>query len=205
MNHVDLTKIRLHSGGHTSIESGACLMEAVAYFAHEPWSDHPKCVSPVLGAFGRSWNDALDDETRQRLVPYIPRFVGTNDGHDDERIWMLRDWLVRTAAPAYLRAAGLTAEADKLAALPPIARAARAAGAGATEAAWAAGAARAAWAAIYDSTYVIAYRQATKAKTPAQARKYADAALAPVVAEVQASAFELLDRLLDVGKTPVSA
>ena len=31
-----------------------CALEAVAYVAGEPWSDHPKCACPVLGAFMRS-------------------------------------------------------------------------------------------------------------------------------------------------------
>ena len=32
----------LKSGAHRSIEDGACLLEAVAWLAGEPWSDHPE-------------------------------------------------------------------------------------------------------------------------------------------------------------------
>ena len=28
----------------------ACVMEMAAYMANEPWSDHPKCASPIIGA-----------------------------------------------------------------------------------------------------------------------------------------------------------
>lgn len=59
---VDLDTIELKAGQHSSIDDGACLLEVVSYVAGEPWSDHPECVCPVLGAFGREWN--VDDEAR---------------------------------------------------------------------------------------------------------------------------------------------
>jgi hypothetical protein len=71
--------------------------------------------------FVRSWNDTLDDTTRQRLIPFIPRLVGTaNDGGDQTRVWMLVDWLARVYAPAFLRAAGLAGQAGRLEQAPPI-------------------------------------------------------------------------------------
>lgn len=44
---------------------GMCAMEAAAYLAGEPHSDHPKCVSPVIATFLRNWNDGLPDDQRQ--------------------------------------------------------------------------------------------------------------------------------------------
>ncbi|MDP9133595.1 MAG: hypothetical protein M3N56_02075 [Actinomycetota bacterium] len=61
-------------------------MEWVALIAGEAHSDHPRCASPVLGAFARAWNDALDDHDRQRLRPALARVIGTaRDGRDEER------------------------------------------------------------------------------------------------------------------------
>src|SRR5262245_2190574 len=99
---LELSGIVLESGEHTSPEEGLCLLEAVAYIAGEKHSDHPACVCPVLAAFGRSWNDALDVETRQRLKDYIPQMIGTaGDGNEDRRAWMCVDWLTRECAPAF--------------------------------------------------------------------------------------------------------
>lgn len=75
---IDLEALVLQSGKHVSFKEGACVKEAVAYVAGEKFSDHPQCVCPILGMFMRSWNDSLDDVTRQRLKPYIPRLVGGN-------------------------------------------------------------------------------------------------------------------------------
>jgi hypothetical protein len=108
--------IRLSCGGHKSLEDGVCVMELSSYLAHEPWSDTPKCVSPVLGAFLRSWNDALDDETRQLLKPYAAKVLKTagSPEADLKRAWMATDWLAREFAPAWLRAAGLKKHAEAL-------------------------------------------------------------------------------------------
>jgi len=120
---VDLGSIRLSYGSHKSREEGMCLMEAVAYVAGEPHTDRPKCVCPVLAAFGRAWNDALDDEARNRLLkPFIPRLIGTRSTVEVEyrRTFMATDWAVRVAAPVWLRAAGLDDEAASLEALHPL-------------------------------------------------------------------------------------
>src|SRR6266540_3358131 len=120
-SHVDLDAIRLDRGGHDTRDQGVCLLETISWFAGEEHTDHPPCVSPVLGTFGRSWNDALDDQTRQRLIPFIPRMVGTaSDGADEARAWILTDWLARVCAPAFLRTAGLTEQAQQLEGALPI-------------------------------------------------------------------------------------
>jgi hypothetical protein len=42
-------------------------MELASMLAGEPFSDQPKSVCPVVAAFLRGYNDAVDDETRQDL------------------------------------------------------------------------------------------------------------------------------------------
>lgn len=74
---LDLMTITLDSGNHSSRARGACLLEAVAWFAGEAHSDHPACTCPVLAAYGRALNDRLMDEERQLLRPLIPQLVGT--------------------------------------------------------------------------------------------------------------------------------
>lgn len=107
----------LKVGNHETPEQDLCLLEAVAWFAGREHSDRPVCVSPVLGDYGRKLNDTLPDEPRQKLVPFIPRLVGTAGIRtaDERRRWLARDWIIRTYTPAWLRLAGLTTEADALA------------------------------------------------------------------------------------------
>jgi len=114
-----LRSLKLEKGAHTDPKKGMCLLEAVAYMQGQPFSDAPKCVSPVIGAFGRSWNDSLDDDGRQRLKRFIPIMVGTatSKADDGTRSWLATDWLVRTFTPLWLDKAGLTEHASKLRAL----------------------------------------------------------------------------------------
>jgi hypothetical protein len=150
----------LYSGGHNppSLFDGppqSCVMEAAAWIAGEEWTDQPECVSPIIGAFMRRWNDDMDDEGRQRLKPLLPLLLDTTTGRaedEEKRAWMATDWLVRVNAPAAFRLAELTEQADRLASLPEInsietATAAQPIIEAAASAAWAAWDARAAWAA----------------------------------------------------------
>jgi hypothetical protein len=95
-------------------------MEFAAWVAGEPHSDHPKCVSPVIGAFMRRLNDRLSDERRQVLVPYAIAVIGTNTGRADDvtRAYLCADWACRTVAPWWMERAGLHATA--LRALPEV-------------------------------------------------------------------------------------
>lgn len=173
----ELDRITLRRGSHAP-GGEMCVMEAVAFVAGEPWSDHPACASRVLGEFLRSWNDALDDEDRDLLLkPLIPRLVGTaaSDEIEVARSWLALDWLVRTYASALLRRAGMTEHASSVSALPeltdkasmnaalPVIKAARAA----------------AWDAAQDA-----------------AQDAAGAALLPIDVELQESALELVDRMI---------
>jgi hypothetical protein len=126
-----LEPLKLGRGSHEPPSNGlvnACVMEAVAYVAGEPFSDHPECASPVITSFLVSWNDSMDDVDRQMLKPYIVRLVGTRTGkrHEEQRAWMLTDWLARECAPAWLRLAGLKEQAELLESLAPLTSAASA-------------------------------------------------------------------------------
>jgi hypothetical protein len=209
--------VKLSKGNHPRPFEGEtptmCAQEFASYLAGEPHSDSPKCVSPVLNRFMVSFNDSLDDEQRQRLRPYIVRTLGTaGDGQDGARSYMALDWLIRVHTPAFLAAAGLTEEAEKLRGLAAIegieqARAATPCVTAAGAAAWAAAgdaagaAARdAAWAAAGDAAWDAAGAAAWDAARAAAwdaARAAAWDALQSTVSALQSSAFNLLERMLD--------
>jgi hypothetical protein len=228
-----LEPLKLGRGSHDPPSNGlvnACVMEAVAYVAGEPFSDHPVCVSPVITSFLVSWNDAMNDVDRQMLKPYIVRLVGTRTGkrHEEQRAWMLTDWSVRECAPAWLRLAGLAAQAELLESLAPLTSAASArkaqpvldaarndsaaaraaardaARAAARAAAWAAAgdaAWDAAWAAAGDAAGDAAGAAAWAAARDAAQAAAGDAArdaLAPTTSGLQQSALLLLDRMIAV-------
>jgi hypothetical protein len=204
-------KYFLARGVHATPADGMCAMEWAAYVAGEPHTDQPACVSPILRSFCISLNDAWDDDMRQRLRPYLARCIGTaGDGRDRERGFLALDWQIRTYLPAWLRLAGLTEDADRLAGLAPIVdldtakaaapvvRASREKAAAAWDAAWAA-AWDAAWAAARDAAWDAARAAAWDAALDAAldaARAAAWDALAPTVRELQQSALDLLDRML---------
>jgi len=97
-------------------------MEWVTYLAGERHADEPACVSKVLTRFCIAFNDALPDEPRQKLRPYLARTIGTaGDDLDDLRAWTATDWLLRIYTPTWLALAGLGAAAARLYALPVIA------------------------------------------------------------------------------------
>ena len=101
---LDLDTLTLAHGVHKEREQGLCLMEAVAYFAGLPHSDHPKCSSPVLTEFGIRINDRMNEIERQRLKPFIPRLVGTNDPAKEQVRYRILCWAAITEfAPAALR------------------------------------------------------------------------------------------------------
>jgi hypothetical protein len=98
---LGIQKLQLAKGGHRRREEGVCLMEAVAWFNDEPHSDHPACVDPVLGAFGRRLNDRFTDDERQKLVDLIPALVGTSGDQNlsRRRTYLLTDRVIRQILP----------------------------------------------------------------------------------------------------------
>lgn len=211
-----LDGITLAKGGHGSPDAGLCLMEAVAFVRGLAHTDRPPCVSPMLGEFGRSLNDVLPDDSRQQLKPFVSRLPGTaGDGQDEARGYMALDWLIRTYTPAWLELAGLTAEATALRDLHRIVDRvavqnagpainagrdrARAVGDAARDAAWDAvgdAAGDAAWDAAWGAAWDAARAAAGDAAGDA-ARDAARDALAPAVANLQRSAIELFDQMID--------
>jgi hypothetical protein len=223
---AELASISLKSGSHVPNHT-FCVMEACSWVAGEPWSDHPECACPIIGAFLRSWNDSLpSDAERDRLLkPLIAKLVGTrNPAVEEKRSLMAADWLIRVHTPTWLRLAGLNKQADILAALPEITSMAQypslrgpieairddasAARAAARDAAWAAAGAAArdaagaaagaaAWAAAGAAAWDAAWAAARDAAWAA-ARDAARDALKPTVTQLQESALALVERMIAV-------
>jgi hypothetical protein len=176
MNRIaefEIEKLTLKHGSHSSPDEGHCLLEVVSMFAGEDFGDSPKCVDPVLAAFGRGWNDGMrTDEERGQLKQYITRLTGTAASSEVsiKRSWMAFDWLVRVHLVAFLSLSpSLTAHAEVLRNLP----------------------------AIECSAHVdvaIVHIKAAGAAAWAAAR----AALEPTVKNLQASAHDLFSRMIDV-------
>lgn len=119
---LDLPTLKLEESSHDGPEDGFCVMEAVAYMAGEPWSDKPKCASPAIAGFLRSWNDGMKDDERQALKQYIPRLINSrgSDWLEVARAYKAVDWNIHVRAAAFLEDAGLTDHATNLRALPEI-------------------------------------------------------------------------------------
>ena len=178
---AQLETLELLKGSHYD-DNGKCALEAVAWLVGEKHSDHPACVSPVLGAFCRSWNDSLDDVNRQKLKPYLVRLIGTagDAARDQRRSWMAMDWLARVCGPVFMDLTpSLRGHASALRALPEMvdgetlaagAAVRAAAGDAARDAAWGA-----AWGAAGAAARDVA-RVATRAATWDVARDAAWAA-----------------------------
>lgn len=113
----DLDAVVLRSTPSSRRSTRLSPLELAAWFAHEPHTDTPASVSPVLATFVRWWAGGLDDELVQRLKPFIPRLPGTagDPAADRARRWLAIDWLVRQQATAWLRLAGLAEAAERLA------------------------------------------------------------------------------------------
>ena len=77
MSPTSYQTVRLARGRHQSPDQGACVMELASMLASEPFSDHPRTVCPVVGAFLRAYNDGLPDDRRQDLYEYAAKVVGS--------------------------------------------------------------------------------------------------------------------------------
>jgi len=231
--NIDLNTVRFGTGAHdaTAAPTGdrdLCIMEAVAFVAGESWSDAPTCASPVISAFLRSWQDALSDDDRDRLLPaavWVPRLVGSRGDAvtEERRSYLAVDWLVRVYTPVWLDLTfKLRPHVEELRSLPVVtvdtlagaiaklqaARAAAndAAGAAARaaandaagDAAWYA-ARDAAWYAAKDAAWYAAKDAAWYAAKDAAWAAARDA-LRSTVETLQQSALDLLDRMLACGE-----
>jgi hypothetical protein len=168
-SRLNLDALVLQQGAHKTADEGMCLMEAVAWWAGQRHTDQPPCVSPVLGAFGRSWNDSLDTGTRQELKRFIPLLPGTvGDGQDVARSFLAMDWAARVCAPAFLDNAGLAMHASTLRTLGPV-----------------------------TGPRPLVTAMPVLAAARDAARDAARAKLAPVVTRMQASAFDLFTAMIN--------
>lgn len=101
------SEFRLSSGKHASPEDGLCAMEVVAFLDGSPHTDHPRCTCGIIGAFVRAINDNMPDDLRQKLLPFLPRLIGTVvESHEQERHEYFAWQTIRVFAPAALRAQG---------------------------------------------------------------------------------------------------
>ena len=116
---IDFKNLTLEHGGHGSRDEGVCWMEAFAWWRGIAHTDHPVCVSPAIGSYGRALNDCLPDERRARLAAAAPGLFPVmmdtaGDGRDETRGYIALDWLVRAWLPAWLELAGLAGDAGAL-------------------------------------------------------------------------------------------
>jgi hypothetical protein len=81
-------------GRHAGPEDGACVMELASMLADEPFSDRPKSVCPVIGAFLRAYNDSIDNARRQDLYAYAAKVVGSRGSAEvcQARVERLTAW-----------------------------------------------------------------------------------------------------------------
>ena len=218
-----LEALILKPGKHSDPDAGMCVMEAVAFFAREPFSDAPKCASPSVSGFLRVWNDALSDADRQMLKPLIAKLIGSRgtDAVEAKRYMLAFDWHVRVMTPTWLELAGLHEHAEALRELKPIktlkqlkaaekiCSAAKSAAASAARSAARSAAWSAAWSAARSAAYSAAEsaaasaaysaaRSAAESAARSAAESAAEEALAPTIKQLQQSAYDLVMRMLEV-------
>lgn len=117
---VSHQNVRLAKGRHGGPEEGACVVELASMLAGERFGDRPDAVCPVLAAYMRVVNDAVDAEQRQALLPYAAELVGTSgDGAYRARLDACARWSHRMGAISRLGGATLARlrRADTLGAL----------------------------------------------------------------------------------------
>jgi hypothetical protein len=90
--------VRLSRGPHRDPAEGMCAMELASVLAGEPFTDRPRAVCPVIGAFVRAYNDLVDRHRRQDLTAAAATAVGTRADLAVERERLLR--CVRAAEDA---------------------------------------------------------------------------------------------------------
>ena len=131
-------------------------MDAINWLVHGVHGDRPACASPAISSFVMKGNDSMPDDTRQRLLAFLPRIAGSrSEAHEEARVAIMviaaQRWAVAAATEAAAaKEAAAVAAATKAAATTEAAKwsaeaAAEAATAKRSEAV--AAARRAAWAA----------------------------------------------------------
>ena len=89
---------------HIHPNDGMCAMELVSWLMMERFSDNPACVSWVCREVFQILNDGMPQKARNRLLPYLPRIVGTSsDKNDDKREDFLIWFLIRDVIPENMK------------------------------------------------------------------------------------------------------
>jgi hypothetical protein len=93
--------VKLSRGRHGAPMLGMCVMELASTLAGERFSDHPRSVSPVIAGLLRQYNDGVDDDRRQALIPYAALCVGTRASREveRERARRCREWAIAHGRP----------------------------------------------------------------------------------------------------------
>lgn len=94
-----LERVELVTGVGTRDTGRMCVMSLVACLAGEEHTDSPGCASPLIRAFAIPLNDNMPHAVRQRLKPFAPRILGTQDGQDAQRAELLRKALAEEILP----------------------------------------------------------------------------------------------------------
>jgi hypothetical protein len=100
MEHV-YDRVKLVSGKGSRRRGRLCIMSFVALLAGERHTDAPETASSFIRQFAIPFNDAIPHDERQRLKPFAPRILGTNDGLDAERVPLALQMLVEEIAPRF--------------------------------------------------------------------------------------------------------
>jgi hypothetical protein len=200
-NINEIWKFNLRQGNSNDPRNGACLLDAVSWFEYGRLGDSPACVCPVIRAFARGINDAMNDADRQRLKVFIPRLVGTVDPEAEQTRAEYLAWqAIRVFAPLALDAAGLRDEAERMRTFSGSLRDAGAAADAGTTAvcdAVAARTTRAVRAARAAYAYAAYAAEASAATRTADAAAYAAQAAAAQTTDVMIAA---LDGVLKIGR-----
>jgi hypothetical protein len=228
----DILALPLSAGSHgREFHGESCLVEKSnrlafcipafreQFGAPERFTDDHPSISRVVRTMAIGLNDIQDaawggvEGRTAALDRFSVAILGTKttDADEETRAWLATDWLIRVQTPAWLRLAGLTADAQALEGLARVVDAATARAAQPTlddackksRAAWEA-ARDAAWEAARDAAReaaVDAARDAAWAAAVDAAWAAAWDALAPTAATLRASAIELLDAMIQVGRS----
>lgn len=114
------------------LPGAACAVEKWRWVVGLPWNDEADgFCCPVIAAFCRRYNDATDQDGRDRLDAWglanLPQLLATaGDGHQHARGYIAADHAVRVSLPVWLDIAGASDAAEACRALPPIVDAASA-------------------------------------------------------------------------------
>lgn len=65
----------LAKGAHAPEDGKACVMEYISVITGDHWTDQPACTNLLVAKAAQAVNDHLDDNDRQKVVPFIHRLA----------------------------------------------------------------------------------------------------------------------------------